>query len=44
MMSCHINQRYLETASLLVAMSLWHTHSLKGTLASPETRDAAEPP
>ncbi|WP_311207735.1 phage tail assembly chaperone G [Escherichia coli] len=33
----HINQRYLETASLLVAMSLWHSHSLKGTLASPET-------
>ncbi len=32
-----INQRYLETASLLVAMSLWHSHSLKGTLASPET-------
>ncbi|AUX02595.1 phage tail assembly chaperone G [Escherichia coli] len=33
----NINQRYLETASLLVAMSLWHSHSLKGTLASPET-------
>ncbi len=33
----HISQRYLETASLLVAMSLWHSHSLKGTLASPET-------
>ncbi|EFE9645039.1 phage minor tail protein G [Escherichia coli] len=32
-----INQLYLETASLLVAMSLWHTHSLKGTLVSPET-------
>ncbi|EEQ7294380.1 phage minor tail protein G [Escherichia coli] len=32
-----INQRYLDTASLLVAMSLWHTHPLKGTLVSPET-------
>ncbi len=39
----HINQRYLETASLLVAMSLWHSIPSKHSGLSGD-RDAADPP